>query len=242
MLGGPIGALTGAMMVRGMGGAAAGGAAAAAGAAGAVAARAWGSQFVGMLRVILRGIPGMILVTLGIDVLSRVIDSWEGFKTRMLAIYAELQAAMPTWLFGGGQGFRSLASQPAIKQTERDLTSWLLGTERSIQDTLRGTSLGQWMIANGLAVSPAELARKRVAEDFASMGTQPGGLDWADAAAAGPGARGTNVTTGPINVTVNVTQSNADPNAIGAAAGNAVGSALRGVMGDTPDLGNMAVP
>ena len=118
MLGGPVGALTGAMMVRGMGGAAA------AGAAGAAAARTWGSRFMGILRVILRGIPGVILLTLGVEVLTRVIDSWEGFKTRMLAVFAELQAAMPTWLFGGGQGFTGLGNRPAIKQTERDLTGY----------------------------------------------------------------------------------------------------------------------
>ena len=90
----------------------------------------------------------------------------------------------------------------------------------------------------------AELARKPVEQDFANMGTQPSGLDRADAAAAGPGPRGTTVTTGNINVTVNVTQpTNASPQEIGAAAGNAIGSALRGVMGDTPsDLGRMAVP
>jgi hypothetical protein len=235
LLGGGVGeALMGALLGRQMVGSAAAGAA---GAAGAAAARSWGGRFLSVLRgLFMRAIPGMIATSVAIYAVTQIVEHWETVKTRLLAIWEDLRQAAPVWLGGQGQGWGAFAgSGSAMAQTTQDLDQYLQAQERSFQDWLRSSSLGQWLIRQGYAMTDSQMAYRRARQDLAGMGIDLDALQVdATARAAIPGTGGSTVavTTGPINVTVNVTQSNASPQAIGQAAGNAVGSGLRGSLSD----------
>jgi hypothetical protein len=243
LLGGPTEALMGALVGRGMG-AAGGSAAGAAGVAGAATGAAFGGRFMAAVRFIARGVGSLLkgsiiggAVGFGI---TQIIDHWEDVKTRLLAIWADLKAAAPVWAGGEGQGWRAFAQGPARNQTGNELNAYLQNNERAVQDWLRGTAFGQWLISNGLAMSDSQFAHQRLVQDYKGMGIDLPALE-ADArmrAVVPDAGRPTVVSMGPVtnNITVQVAPTNANPQAIGEAAGNAVGSALRGVLGDVPPM------
>jgi hypothetical protein len=243
LLGGPTEALMGALIGRGMGVGAGGSAAGVAGVAGAAAGAAFGGRFMTAVRFIARGVGtllkgSIIWGAVGFGI-TQIVDNWEAVKTRLLAIWEDLRQAAPAWAGGEGKGWGALARGPAMTQTGNELSAYLTSNERGAQDWLRGTALGQWLIANGLAMSDSQLAHQRLVQDYRGIGIDLPALE-ADARLRAQSPTVT-VTGTTINISIS-TQPDADPNAIGAAAGNAVGSALRGVMGDTPNLGNMQVP
>jgi hypothetical protein len=235
LLGGPAGAMTGALMLRGMGG---GGAAAAgaAGAAGALAGASWGRRFLAVAGGILRSLPKLFLWSIAIEAGLSIIENWRNVSTRLKAIWDDLKQAAPAWAGGQGQGWGAFAQGPAMSQTGRELEGYLTTNERGIQDWLRGTAFGQWLISNGLAMSDQQMARNRLVQDYRGMGIDLPGLE-ADARmrAVVPDAGRPTVSMGPVTIstTINVA-ANSTPSAIGDAAGSAVGSALRGVLGDVP--------
>ena len=231
--GGPTDLLMGALLGRSVfgGGAAA---TAAAGAAGAAAAQTWGSQFLGVLRGVLRMARGMLLLGVAAYVVDEILSHWDKFKERMVAIFADIRKAAPVWLGGDGEGWRAIASGQGLPQIGQDLrnrltTLGITGPEHGtpyistpLNDEFR--SRPWWDLG---AHPPWDVARDLWNR---TTGTAP--------ASASPST----VNVAPGAVVVNITAPSGDANAIGAAAGNAVGSALRGVMGDTPNLGSMAVP
>ena len=239
MLGGPTEALMGALIGRGMGAAAGGSAAGAAGAAGAVAGAAFGGRFLGAVRFIARGIGtllkgSIIWGAVGFGI-TQIIDNWEAVRTRLLAIWEDMKQAAPVWAGGEGKGWRAIAQGPAMAQTGRELETYLQGNERGLQDWVRGTALGQWLISNGLAMSDDQMAHRRLTADYSAMGIDLPALE-ADARARAA-VPGNIVTVASGAVTINITTPpGADANAIGEAAGNAVQSQLRGLMTDLPPM------
>jgi hypothetical protein len=240
LLGGPTEALMGAMVGRGMG-AAGGSAAGAAGVAGAAAGAAFGGRFMTAVRFIARGVGSLLKGSLiwgavGFGI-TQIIDNWEAVKTRLLAIWEDLRQAAPAWAGGEAKGWQAFAQGPAMNQTGNELNAYLQSNERGLQDWLRGTGFGQWLISKGLAMSDDQLNYRRLVQDYKGMGIDLPALD-ADARARAvvpDGGRPTVVSMGPvtINNTINVA-TNADPKAIGDAAGSAVQSQLRGILADMP--------
>jgi hypothetical protein len=229
LLGGGIEtALMGALMARGIGGTAAGAGAAAAGAA---AGRAWGGRFVAAAGGLLRGLRSMTLWGVGTSALVGIVSNWETIQTRLIAIFGEIKAAAPTWLWGEGKGWSALGKDPqglaaipqdvaAYRQSWRE---WILG--------MPGAG-GQWLQQHSWGQLEGAIRQR----DFARMGIDLSALgEDARLRAQVPGAQAAtvNVSGTTINVSVS-TQPGANAPAIGEAAGNAVGSALRSVLGDVP--------
>jgi hypothetical protein len=230
-----IGALTGGLMLRGMGGTAATTAAAAAATA---VATTWGRRFLAVAGRILAGGLRFTVGSIAIAGLAAVVENWQAVGARLKEIWEDLRQAAPTWAGGEGRGWSAFAQGPAVAQTGRELSTYLQENERGVQDWLRGTALGQWLIQNGWAATDAQMAARRYREDMRVRGLDPQALDLADQAAV-PRTGGTTVTMGNIvnHIVVNVAGANASPAAIGEAAGNAVGSALRGLMADPLPIG-----
>jgi hypothetical protein len=213
LLGGVGGAITGGLMLRGMGGNAAA-MNAAAGAAGAAAGQSWARRF-GMGA--LRWLRSTLVVGVVAYLAEQIIENWTIVSTRVQAIWDDMKKAAPVWAGGEGQGWGSIGQ--GFAGIHRDVQGILgLGPEHYLPRT------------TGL---PIDDEFRQPDQPWWAWLRAPR-FPWESAPAAGSARQvGNTVTTGPINVTVNVTQSNADPKAIGEAAGNAVGSGLRGVLGDT---------
>ena len=237
LLGGPTEALMGALVGRGIGATAGGSAAGAAGVAGAAAGAAFGGRFMAAAQFIARGIGSLLkgsiiwgAVGFGI---TQIVDNWQAVSARLKEIWEDLRQAAPTWAGGEGKGWGALARGPAMTQTGNELNAYLTQNERSAQDWLRGTALGQWLISNGLAISDSQLAHRRLTADYSAMGIDLPALE-ADARARAA-VPGNIVTVASGAVTINITAPpGADAKAIGEAAGNAVQSQLRGLMTDMP--------
>ena len=97
------------------------GVAAAAGAAGAVAARSWGGRFLTMLRGILRAVPGMILVTVGIETLNLIVSNWEAVQaiSGPLGGFPTGRSSVGRWR-GQGLGRDRSPGGPVAAQTGND--------------------------------------------------------------------------------------------------------------------------
>jgi hypothetical protein len=244
LLGGPGGAITGALLARSFGGATP-----AAAAAGAAAGRAFGSRFMGVIGGILRGLRSMAVWGIAIYAIEEIVRHWEGFKTQILGIFDGIRQAAPTWLGGEGQGWTPL--RVALHNAAKEFRDWFRDSD--IAKFMQWTNEQTWGRAGRAltdAVTPL-LPTARLGDFFRDyVSGRP--MPWQDLerAAGGrsalPPPSGTfqqrdgrliytpaSVTTGPINVTVNVTQAtSANPNAIGEAAGGAVRSALRQLLAD----------
>jgi hypothetical protein len=62
----------------------------------------------------------MIVFSLGMAVLTAVIDNWETVKTRLLAIFEDIRQAAPTWLGGQGRGWGVIAGGPGVQGLRDD--------------------------------------------------------------------------------------------------------------------------
>jgi hypothetical protein len=236
LLGGPAGLMTGALLMRGMGGGAAAGggnaANVAAGAAGAAAGASWGRRFLAVAGGILRSLPRLLGWGVATDVALQIIESWETVKNRLIAIFHEIKAAAPTWLLGQGKGMGALGNDPqGLAALPQDIENY----RQSWREWLLGTDIGQWMYQHSQYPMLERIRRQR---ELAGMGIDLNALEEdarLRARVPSGGSRIVNVTGNPISINITMpTGSNAQ--AVGEAAGNAVGSALRGVLGDVPAL------
>jgi methyl-accepting chemotaxis protein len=224
--GDPMSILTGAMLGRGIGvgssalgiGAGTAGAAGAAGVAGAAAGAAWGGRFMGAARWVARAIGSLLrgsIIWGGIGyAVGQIVDNWESFKTRMLAIYDELKRAAPTWLGGEGEGWGAFAGGQGVAKLPEVAQSY----GQDWGEWLRNLPPYAWMYEQGWLRRPLTAAER----------SPTGGLDLADQAAVPRNTVTMDITN---NITVHVTTP-ASPSAIGEAAAGAIGSQLRGLMAD----------
>jgi hypothetical protein len=236
MLGGPTEALMGALLGRSMGAggsAVAGGfgasAVGAAGAAGAAAGAAWGGRFLGAVRFAARMLKGSVIWGVVGYALTEVIDNWQSFKTRILAIYDEIREAAPPWLGGGGKGWGALGTNPQG-------LSGLPGVAQSYgQDWgtwLRDLPPYTWMYERGWMRRPQTAEERGHADWMRGQGIDMNALQ-EDARLRAQSPPVVNVTGTTINVSIS-TQPGADAKAIGDAAGGAIQSQLRGILADMP--------
>jgi hypothetical protein len=233
LLGGPVGAMTGAMMLRGMGGgaAAAGGGAAAtaaAGAAGAVAGASWGRRFLAGAMGILRSLPRFFVWGAVTGAVLQIIENWETVKTRLVAIFGEIKAAAPTWLMGNGEGMGAFGQNPeGVAALRGDAANYL----RSWHDWMYGPVQSAMFGGNNSLKQFFDSyvkGEKLWPDESAPVATSPG-------TAPGPSS-GNTINVAPGAVVVHISAPSADPKAIGDAAGSAVQSQLRSVLGDLPPM------
>jgi hypothetical protein len=224
LLGGPGGALMGGMILRQMGGAAAGaagGAAAAAGAAGAAAGTFWGSRFLRAAGTFVKALPRLFFWGIVTDIGISLIETWQTVAQRIKDIWEDLRKARPAFLGGEGQGWSAIVGGQGFTGVAGDIKNY----HDSWVDWIRQMVPQSWVEGPGFS------AVRRIATErqLAAMGINMNALEQDSRARA----MVPNVTTGPINVTVNV-QTGADAKTIGEAAGSAVQSGLRGALTDSP--------
>jgi hypothetical protein len=227
--GGVVEAVTGALLLRGMGGSAT---ATAVTAAATAAAATWGGRFLAVAGRILRGGLRFTLGSIAIGGLAAVVENWEAVKTRLLAIWDELKVAAPAWAGGEGKGWGALGQNPqGLAAIPRDVEAY----RQSWREWLMGTDIGQWMYQHSQYPMLERIRRQR---ELAGMGIDLNALEEdARLRAQVPSgeSRIVNVTGNPISINITM-PTGSNPQAVGEAAGNAVGSALRGVLGDVPAL------
>jgi hypothetical protein len=166
-----------------------------------------------------------IVGTLAIYAVEEIVANWEAVKGRILAVWAELKRAAPTWAGGEGEGWRALASTNAgIAAIPGDVESYVNSWAQSLQDLLMSTETGRALFANGWLRTVEQSRQAGIVRRLSS-----------DAALMGIPAATATVTVGSITTHIHVA-TNADPAAIGEAARSGVGEALRNVMGDIPGL------
>jgi len=230
--GGITEALMGALLLRGMGNAATAVAATAVG-------MTLGRRILAGLLAIWRGIPKFLLISALIGGIGAIADNWEAVKPRILAVWEDLNRALPSWLGGQGQGPSALTQGPGLARIGQDIDTFTRPISESLENWLLGTQIGRWLYDRGIMQTMRDYDLGRLARDAertAQMGFYPAAPQDLSRAVGKPGTVGS-ITTGPITVTVNVTQpTNADPQTIGDAAGNAVRSRLRQLLTDGATL------
>lgn len=177
----------------------------------------------------MRRIPGFLVLSGVVAAIEAIANNWEAVKPRILAVWADLQRAAPTWLGGQGEGPSAFFQGEGLHQLRRSVER--LVDEQA--DAFRSTEIGQGLIRRGVLMSNPELYFRRMM-GFGELGFAVTPEEVATALRTVQ--TGTTVTTGPINVTVNVAPTNANPQTIGEAAAHAVGSQLRRLLADAPSL------